>query len=100
MEDVDDLDRIGETLVGEGPDPGRAVADDDPAVGIGETAAFGFAAHALGEGGRFAVGIAAGDRLDGGRVLKSMSTDVERRCWAPVRFLDDFCSATGTFCAR
>ena len=50
VEDVDDLDRIGETLVGEGPDPGCAVAEDDPAVGIGETAAFGFAAHALGEG--------------------------------------------------
>ena len=66
--DVDDLDRIGETLVGEGSDPGRAVAEDDPAVGIGETAAFGFAAHALGEGGGFAVGIATGGRLDGGRV--------------------------------
>ena len=25
VEDVDDLDRIGETLVGEGPDPGRTV---------------------------------------------------------------------------
>ena len=49
-------------------DPGRAVAEDDPAVGIGETAAFGFAAHALGEGGGLAVGIATGGRLDGGRV--------------------------------
>ena len=68
VEDVDDLDRIGETLVGEGPDPGCAVAEDDPAVGIGETAAFGFAAHALGEGGGFAVGIATGGRLDGGGV--------------------------------
>ena len=47
---------------------GAPSAEDDPAVGIGETAAFGFAAHALGEGGGFAVGIATGGRLDGGRV--------------------------------
>ena len=30
--------------------------------------AFGFAAHALGEGGGLAVGIATGGRLDGGGV--------------------------------
>ena len=68
VEDVDDLDGIGEVLVGEVPDPRRAVAQHDPALGVVEAAAFGLADDAPGEGRGLGVGIAGGDGFDGGVV--------------------------------
>ena len=50
VEDVDDLDRVGEVLVGEVPDPRCAIAEDNPAPGRVEAAAFGLAQDAPGEG--------------------------------------------------
>ena len=65
VEDVDDLDRVGEVLVGEVPDPRRAIAEDDPAPGRVEAAAFGLAHDAPGEGRGLDVGVTGGDGLDG-----------------------------------
>ena len=58
----------GKVLVGEVPDPGRAVAEDDPVLGGVEAAAFGLAQDAFGERCGLGVGIAGGDGLDGGVV--------------------------------
>ena len=66
--DVDDLDGVGKLLVGQVPDPGGAVAEDDLSGGGGEAAPLRLAMGALGEGGRLRVGVAAGRALNGGVV--------------------------------
>ena len=66
--DVDDLDGVGKLLVGQVPDPGGAVAEDDLSGGGDEAAPLRLAMGALGEGGRLRVGVAAGRALDGGVV--------------------------------
>ena len=68
VEDVDDLDSVGEVFVGEVPDPRRAVAEDDLARRVVEAAALGLAQDALCEGRGLGVGIAGGDGFDGGVV--------------------------------
>ena len=55
----------GQVFVGEVPDPGRSVAEHDAALGLCEVAALEFAQHPCGERGRGAVGVAAGNALDG-----------------------------------
>ena len=57
MEDVDDLDGAGEVLIGEVPDPGGAVAEDDLAFGLVEASAFGLAQDAVCEGRGVGVGV-------------------------------------------
>ena len=66
--DVDDLDGVGKLLVGQVPDPGGAVAEDDLSGGGDEAAPLRLAMGALGEGGRLRVGVAAGRALNGGVV--------------------------------
>ena len=60
--------RRGKLLVGDAPDPGGAVADDDPAGRGVEAAPLRLAIGTLGEGGRQRVGVAAGRALDRGVV--------------------------------
>ena len=52
-------------LVGEVPDPGRAVAEHDAARDEIDASALEFAQHALGEERRHAVGVPRGNALDG-----------------------------------
>ena len=66
--DVDDLDGVGKLLVGQVPDPGGAVAEDDLSSGGDEAAPLRLAMGALGEGSRLRVGVAAGRALNGGVV--------------------------------
>ena len=68
VENIDDLDGVGEVLVGEVPDPRRAVAEDGMARCGGEAASPGLADDASGKRRRFGVGIACGDGRDGGVV--------------------------------
>ena len=68
VEDVHDLEGVGEVFVGEVPDPGGAVTEDDPARGVEGASAFEFAEHAFGEGRGFGIGVVDGDGLDGGVV--------------------------------
>ena len=68
VEDVDDLDGVGEVLVGEVPDPWRAVAEHDLARRVVEAAALGLAQDAPCEGRGLGIGVAGGDGLDGGVV--------------------------------
>ena len=56
--DVDDFDGAGKLLVGDAPDPGGAVADDDPPGRGVEAAPLRLAIGTLGEGGRQRVGVA------------------------------------------
>ena len=66
--DVDDFDGVGKLLGGQVPDPGGAVAEDDPAGCGVETASLCLAMDALRKGGRLRVGVAAGRGLDRGVV--------------------------------
>jgi len=66
--DVDDFDGAGKLLGGQAPDPGGAVAEDDPAGRSVEAAPLRLALDALCEGGRLGVGVAAGRALDRGVV--------------------------------
>ena len=65
--EIDDLDRVRIALARGSPDPLGAVAEDHSASREREAAPLGFAAHALGEGGRAGVGVGAGGALDRGR---------------------------------
>ena len=68
VEAIDDPDGVGELLLGEAPDPGGTIAEDDLAVGPGEAPAVGFASDATVEVRRLRVGVASGRALDGRRV--------------------------------
>ena len=68
MVDVDDFDGVGKLLGRQVPDPGGAVAHDDPAGRGVEAAPLSLAMDALREGGRLRVGVAAGRALDRGVV--------------------------------
>ena len=57
VKDVHDLDGVGQVLVGEVPDPGRAIAEHDAARDEIDASALEFAQHALGEERRHAVGV-------------------------------------------
>ena len=59
---------IGIALGSDVPNPARAVAEHDPALGLVEAASLGFAPDAQGKGGRCGIGVAAGSALDRGRV--------------------------------
>ena len=50
VEQIDDLDGAGEQLVGDAPDPQRAVAQHDPAAGAVEAAPARLAFHAPANG--------------------------------------------------
>ena len=69
LEAVDDPGGVGEVLVGEVPDPRRAVAEDDPARRGVEAAPLGLAQDAPCEERGLGVGIAGGDGFDGGGVM-------------------------------
>ena len=66
--DVDDFDGAGKLLGGQVPDPGGAVAEDDPAERGVETAPLRLAMDASCEDGRLRVGVAARRALDRGVV--------------------------------
>ena len=68
MEQVDDLDGAGEQLVGNVPDPWRAVAEHHPAAGAVEAAPAGLAVDALGERRQFDGVVPGRGALDGGGV--------------------------------
>ena len=65
MEQVDDPDGAGEQLVGDVPDPRRAVAEHHAAGGTVEAAPAGLAFDAPGERREFRVGVPRGGALDG-----------------------------------
>ena len=50
VKDVDDLDRVGQILVGEVSDPGRAVTEHDAALGAIDASALKLTPHPLGKG--------------------------------------------------
>ena len=66
--DVDDFDGAGELFGRQVPDPGGAVAKDNPAGRGVETAPLRLAMDALRKGGRLRVGVAAARALDRGVV--------------------------------
>ena len=66
VEDVDDPDGVGDVLVGEVPDPWRAVAEHDATLRLVETTSLGLAQGTLGEGCGLGIGLAGGDGFDGG----------------------------------
>ena len=61
MEDVDDLDRVRDMLVGEVPDPGRPVPEDGPALDAEEPASPGLAQHPPDEGNRLPIRVVGSD---------------------------------------
>ena len=86
MEDVHDLEGVGEVFLGEVPDPGGAVAEDDLLRGVEEASALDLAEDPFGEGGKFGFGVEDGDGLDGGvvgdgvRVAGGIAVLVARVC--------------------
>ncbi len=86
VEDIDALDGVRHMLVGEVPDPGRAIAEDDPALDAEQVTALALAPHPTGKGGKLLVRIAGRDRFDGrvigdgAGVAKRLSRGVAAAC--------------------